>query len=248
MMSKDITLVIVDNRNHEMAKFAIEQTLKHIDCRHVLTLGDKSLVDYSNFVHINGEIDIRRYSTIILKELCEHITTDHLLIIQWDGMAVHGNLWTDDFLKYDYIGAVWPWAPLGMSVGNGGFSLRSRKLIEACQDSRIQLGGSAGENEDSMICVEYRQLLQATYGITYAPIDVARQFSSEHEQLDSTFGFHGIWNIPRFFTESELEHIISIFPDHIFKNPLKYAQWTNSLTQHGHSNLINYCDKKIKGL
>lgn len=247
-MAKDITLVIVENRSHEMAKFAIEKTLNVIDCKHILNLGDIPLIDTGTFVHVNEPIDIHRYSSIILKELCEHITTDHLLIIQWDGMAVNGDLWTDDFLKYDYIGAIWPWASPDKCVGNGGFSLRSRKLIEACQDSRIQLGGMSGQNEDVAICAEYRSLLQDIYGLKYAPIDVARQFSTEHDHLDSTFGFHGIWNMPRFFTEIELKYIISILPHHIFNNPLNYTQWTNSLIQHGHGNLIEYCNNNLKGL
>lgn len=247
-MAKDITLVIVENRGHDMAKFAIEQTLNAIDCKHVLNLGDKPLVDYANFVKVDGTIDIHRYSTIVLKELCEHVTTDHLLIVQWDGMAVNRNFWTDDFLKYDYIGAIWPWVPVNVCMGNGGFSLRSRKLIEACQDSRIKLGGTSSQNEDVVICVEYRAILQEVYGINYAPINLARQFSTEHEFLGPTFGFHGIWNIPRFFNNAELLHTISVMPDHVLKNPATYSQWTNALIQNGHGNLVAQCAEKLTTL
>jgi hypothetical protein len=38
--------------------------------------------------------------------------------------------WRDAFLEYDYIGASW----LQFDDGNGGFSLRTRRLMELCRD------------------------------------------------------------------------------------------------------------------
>src|ERR1700687_3454326 len=42
--------------------------------------------------------------------------------------------WREEFLGCDYIGAQWFWHDDAMRVGNGGFSLRSRKLLLALQD------------------------------------------------------------------------------------------------------------------
>ena len=50
---------------------------------------------------------------------------------------------TPPFSHCDYIGAQWFWHNDGMRVGNGGFSLRSRKLLTALQDpaNRTRRGG-----------------------------------------------------------------------------------------------------------
>jgi hypothetical protein len=55
----------------------------------------------------------QRYSQIVLKGLYPHVATSHVLVIQWDGYVVNADLWDDDFLRYDYIGAPWPAGRLG---------------------------------------------------------------------------------------------------------------------------------------
>ena len=56
------------------------------------------------------------------------IKTEFMLGIHDDGFVINPNLWTDQFLKYDYIGAPWshtiPYYGQKYRVGNGGFSLR----------------------------------------------------------------------------------------------------------------------------
>ena len=59
--------------------------------------------------------------------------------MQWDGYAVNPGAWDAAFLDCDYLGAKWSWHKDAMRVGNGGFSLRSRRLLLALQDPRIEL-------------------------------------------------------------------------------------------------------------
>ena len=81
------------------------------------------------------------YSKFLIFELYKYIKTSHVLIVQWDGFIVNTKKCQKNFLLYDYIGA--PFIPRIKSsaysrdlnddfyvVGNGGFSLRSKKLIE----------------------------------------------------------------------------------------------------------------------
>jgi hypothetical protein len=246
-MPEDITLVIVDNTNYDLAKFSIEQTLAVVDCKEVLTFSNKEIIKGSKLVPIRSSIDLYDYSEIILKQLWTHIETEHALIIQWDGMAVNRQLWNDDFLNYDYIGAIWPWPINGISMGNGGFSLRSRKLIEACRDTQIALGTEiSGQNEDIAICVEYRQLLTEDYDIKYAPMELARQFSTENEWINPTFGFHGIWNAPKMLNTQQLEYVIDHMPLHLWKNPSKYNMLLNNLNSAGYIDLLSKSIEKIK--
>lgn len=79
------------------------------------------------------------YSTFMVKDLASHVTTPWVLVVQWDGYVLDAAAWSDSFLAFDYIGASWPFHQEGMNVGNGGFSLRSAKLLQALADSRIQL-------------------------------------------------------------------------------------------------------------
>ena len=70
-------------------------------------------------------------------------------------MAIH-LLWDPKFLNYDYIGALWPHYKENQ-VGNGGFSLRSKKLLES---SRKLIEENPDYNlpliEDDYICREKR--------------------------------------------------------------------------------------------
>lgn len=132
------------------------------------------------------------YSEFCLKDLAEHIRTSHCLIVQWDGFVLNADRWDPAFLEYDYIGAVWPQFEDGCNVGNGGFSLRSRRLLEACRDPRFRMGGP----EDVAICRVNRSFLEAEHGIRFADRSVADRFSFERTvPTGPTLGFHGIFNM-----------------------------------------------------
>ena len=78
--------------------------------------------------------------------------------------------------------------PPALSVGNGGFSLRSRRLLEAGLDARIV----QEHPEDQMLRRTYRQLLEQQHRVQFAPPALARQFAFENERpRGPTFGFHG---------------------------------------------------------
>lgn len=132
------------------------------------------------------------YSKFMLEELLDHVRTEHCLIVQWDGFVLEKGAWQAEFLSYDYIGAPWPQFPGGLDVGNGGFSLRSRKLLQACRDSRFK----GDHPEDLAICRTNRALLEGEHGIRFADRAVAERFAFERtERPGLTFGFHGIFNM-----------------------------------------------------
>jgi hypothetical protein len=132
------------------------------------------------------------YSTFVLRELADHIRTDHCLIVQWDGFILDARQWTADFLDYDYIGAPWPQFSDGHDVGNGGFSLRSRRLLEACRDPAFR----DGHPEDIAICRTNRAMLESDHRIRFADRSTAARFSFERTApVNPTFGFHGIFNM-----------------------------------------------------
>ncbi len=135
---------------------------------------------------------IEAYSNFMLKALAPHIQTSHVLVIQWDGFVLNGGAWTPRFLEYDYIGAPWNHLAGPWTMGNGGFSLRSRRLLLALQDPAL----AAHHPEDVCICREHRAVLEQQ-GIRFAPEALARRFAVEDNALaDDVFGFHGIYHLP----------------------------------------------------
>jgi len=156
------------------------------------------------------------YNKFILKDLRKYIYTDHCLIVQDDGFVINPHLWMDEFLQYDYIGACWdfekyPWqtnkvAPEVLAkgvtnlnrVGNGGFSLRSHKMLELtalcpspCEDA-----------EDIYICNNNYDFFVKN-GMRFAPPTLADIFSKDPlEDFTTSFGFHGdktILTSPKFY-------------------------------------------------
>ncbi len=141
---------------------------------------------------------IEKYSHFLVKKLHDFVDTDFVLVIQYDGFILNPESWSDDFLSYDYIGAPW-WYEDDNNVGNGGFSLRSKKLLHIlCHDASIQ----EHHPEDHHIARTYGDYLRSL-GIVFAPEHVARKFSIEGclkepvpvkygSAWTHEFGFHGL--------------------------------------------------------
>jgi len=198
-------------------------------------------VPYGVDVLPSGPIrSLEDYSRFVLKRLYRHITTSHVLLIQWDGYVAHPELWMNEFLAWDYLGAPWPDGKGGHTVGNGGFSLRSRKLLEALQDDRFPL---ITNTEDVTICGEHRSSLQRDFGIRFGPPDLAKWFSFEMDARDviagqKTFGFHGLFNFFAVESESEIVDLIPLLSNAavesemahlLLKNLVKFHQFEASL-------------------
>lgn len=134
----------------------------------------------------------RDYSEFLLLNLVNHIATDYCLIVQWDGFVLDARQWDPKFLDYDYIGAPWPQFADGHDVGNGGFSLRSRRLLQACQNPEF----ICWHPEDVAIGRVNRELLERDHGIVFAEKRLAERFAFERTTpRGPTFGFHGIFNM-----------------------------------------------------
>ena len=144
MILNNVTICAIDSVHPEKAKKAIERSKRNIK------FGGELFIDHMS---INSR---QAYSQFVLQELHKYIKTDFVLMVQWDGWVINPNAWQDAFLDYDYIGAVWPWHPEGLRVGNGGFSLRSKKLLELTADPRFVY---KNKNEDDLICHFNRDFL-----------------------------------------------------------------------------------------
>ena len=210
----DITLICVTSVKLEESI----QSLLH--CVNSINFKEVKFVTHENVTINSVKVEkcrkltsIEAYSHYMIYDLYKHIDTEFCLTIQHDGFITNPHLWTDEYLKYDYIGAPWKITdscyldPNGnhIRVGNGGFSLRSQKLLNTPNHEHIPFASTMhgnyykhldhfSKNEDNIICVHNHKLYEK-YGNIFAPFEVALTFSKEtilpeNENLN-TFGVHG---------------------------------------------------------
>ena len=137
------------------------------------------------------------YNEFCIKDLHKHVQTEHLLLIQDDGFILNPDLWTDEFLNYDYVGSA---SPPRISfndelIYNGGFSLRSKKLLELCGRFKEYKYKSDCVQEDVFIFKNYKYFIENNMKFP-SPL-IASIFSNAHDNDFSfikSFGFHGKMN------------------------------------------------------
>jgi len=216
----NLTIVAVTTAQHALTGRAIEQAVQVTGASNVLVLSDQDIYPGAKWIPIEP-ITMQEYNKIVFNGLDEYIETDYYMIVQYDGMPTDAEFWDDDFLKYDYIGAVWPWLPDGQNVGNGGFSIRSRKLALACRDLEFAPEALAQDRyaEDVNICRYYRSQLESQ-GIVFAPSDLARKFSAELPggKFD-TYGFHGTLCLPYYLSDSHMSFYIANMTEQMLQSP-----------------------------
>ena len=217
----DVTLLAADTANHALALRALSRSMAGIRFARALLLTDAvpSGIDVPSGITIVPIAPITSrdaYSQLVLKSLAPHVETSHVLLVQWDGFVIHPEAWDPRFLGCDYVGAKWFWHKDGMTVGNGGFSLRSRKLIGALADPRIH--GDAAEDE--LIGRAFRPLLEREYGIRFGDEAMADRFSFEAAYpVGKPFGFHGLYNFARVLPQQELAAMTTQLSDSIARSP-----------------------------
>ena len=185
---RGVTLCCVDSSYHDLSIRALRECMDRCEFDRALFLTDRELeLPGIETVRTPAIASIEEYSRFLVKDLVRYVETPFVLLVQYDGYVLNASAWSDGFLGYDYIGA--RWASRGpYSVGNGGFSLRSRRLLEALQDDRV----AASHPEDVAICVSHRAFLERQYGIRFAPPEIADRFSFEEVPAPGAFGFHGL--------------------------------------------------------
>jgi hypothetical protein len=163
-----------------------------------------------------GPLDHYGYSAFCMYALHNYIDTDYALIVQHDGWALSADNWKDDWLNYDYIGGLvhaalvgeefytnfgWIGQPNPIVIQNGGFSLRSKKFMQALVHNGIMpkmYTIPMLNNEDVQLTGFLRPALEKA-GIKFVTDEEATMFAFEHlspiihkdVDLTKVFGHHG---------------------------------------------------------
>lgn len=142
-------------------------------------------------------MDYRQYSLFVMFCLVNFIDSDYCLIVQHDGWVINGKNWSEEFFEYDYIGAPchaafvgnqllpsyqWVGNSAAVVIQNGGFSLRSKKYLEAPSHLGVLYYFSdvaVFQNEDVQLTGIFKATLEDS-GIRFAPERIAKNFSLEY--------------------------------------------------------------------
>ncbi len=205
---KDVTLLSYSTNPDRMdgTISALQKCCEELDFYEVKLICDKKPDNLPENIiweyapHINHIDDFNYYMFL---ELGKHVNSSHMLFVHDHAYILHPELWDDDWLQWDYCGA--PWKVIEnayltdngkrIRVGNGGFSLRSRRLLFAPKELGLKLEQRQQFfNEDGNICV-YQADKLSEYGIKYMPLEEACVFAyendvEENESISKFFGFH----------------------------------------------------------
>ena len=205
-----VTLCCVDTRLPRMALDAMQLCMDKVQFGEALlfTCPDHGLQNVPadiRVIELPQVTSIEAYSHFLLKGMGPYLRTSHQLIVQWDGYVLDASMWDDAFLSVDYIGAVWPQYDDAHRVGNGGFSLRSRKLLDALAHNDV----TPHHPEDMCICRTHRALLEQRWQIVFADEVMAHRFAFERERgSPRSFGFHGLSNMALVLDEPALTQLV----------------------------------------
>ena len=203
-----VTMTSVDIENTVKAMIHSCRGIVFGDIKFISDVKPESLPPQFKYCQIDKMNSVDDYSFNIVYNLHKFIDTEFALIIQADGYIVNPHMWQDYFLNYDYIGAPWglpnddfsfrdPFNNL-IRVGNGGFSLRSKKILSLPTELKLEWKSYFGYyNEDGFFTCHNRHIFEKE-GCVFAPLDVAKYFSHEAEIPEThgiePFGFHGKWS------------------------------------------------------
>lgn len=208
---RKVTLICADGADVNRVIHAANISCRDIEFGAVKILSHLPSDDL-RVIKIKPLLSSKDYSQFVLKEMVNYVDTEYMMIFQHDGFPINAKAWSEDFLKYDMVGASWKFRP-EKRTANGGFSLRSTKMMEliADDDSIFLQNDGIIKNfaEDHVLFYIYREYLENHHGIKIAPEEVCDRFSIEawgvsDNKYKGSFGFHG-FNTD--FSEANLPYI-----------------------------------------
>ena len=201
----DVTLVMVETLCHDLARLSVKDCMAKAKFGEVLVCTDMDLeITGTTWVQVENWPSKLGWSEYLWYGVPQHVKTKQALLIQWDSGICQPEKWRDEFMDYDHIGAPWWWHPTGMDVGNTGFSLRSKRLMDFLVQHKDAFPVS--DPEDVALSQHYRADLEKA-GFKWPDYDTADLFAFECSAPSVTqghFGYHAMRNWPMVFDKQEL--------------------------------------------
>lgn len=202
----NVTLFLCDCLNVDLSIKVIEH------CKRLCDFGDVKFLtsletNYEHAVKILPLNSLVAYSIFMLTKSHEYIETEKMLVVQRDGFILNPKSWDDSWLKLDYLGGLY----MQMDrVGSGGFSLRSKKIMEDISKTIPEWDGTkegADKIQSKLSFYEDGELSLTPFSKNYkiGTLEDAANFSQAGNRnpkyyRDKSFGFHRTWQPINFLT------------------------------------------------
>ena len=213
-----VTLMIVDCISAERAVEVIKKCTSGVTFGSIKLLTSKE-TDSPHAVKIPPIKNLTEYSEFMLRHSWEYCNTDYMQIVQHDGWILNPEAWEDDWPRYDYIGPLFIGETKinNNSVGSGGFSFRSRKLMKWVSENLGVFVPGWGwwgyVHEDGVITKGMKDAI-AKAGFAFAPPDRAAKYAYGGNMAmfcPKPFGFHGFYALRKL--DKEYDNLF--LPEHL---------------------------------
>jgi len=194
-----VTAICIDCVNVNRAINVLEH------CKSVADFGAVKLLthiptDYEHRVRIKPLNTLVAYSIFMLTKVHEFIDTDHLLVVQRDGWILNPESFNPEWLNLDFIGPIFVQYD---RVGSGGFSLRTKKLMQNVasntpewdwtQKKADEIQAIQSYYEDGVICLSNRFSQFKIASLEQASMFAQGGNRNPKYYVEKPFGFHGLW-------------------------------------------------------
>jgi hypothetical protein len=223
MTFEHITIVHIDGRDgdYKNGQKAVHESMIQLPRSKGLLLTPNKPILLDGIQHKEiPRLGYHEYSLFVIYALHQFIDTEFVIIVQEDGWVLNGSAWREEFNGYDFIGAPIHLAKVTdannkskifhgfgwtqfiddtsfsiENVFNGGFSLRSKRFLEAPARFKIPytipapIGLSSfpkifywedeGNQEDIQIFLYMKTHLESL-GIKFPSINISKYFAFEH--------------------------------------------------------------------
>lgn len=189
-----VSLLCWCTENHAAASKAFDFSRRDISYRNHLLFTDKPeafSVDAKTVVTVVEPLACKQDGCVIQCtrsfDMLLPIMGEFTLGIQHDGFPINPQVWTDDFLAWDFTGSLM-WNAVN---GNNGFCLSSRKYYECIRGLVLQPTHESCFPSDQVLNAKHRAEMEMQ-GCRYAPDDLCRRFARENMPPygDDVFGGH----------------------------------------------------------
>lgn len=201
-----VTLICVDCVDIKRAIKVLEHCKTKADFGAVKLL-TSTPIEYEHRVQIMPLNSLIAYSIFVLTRLHEYIDTERLLIVQRDGWILNPESFNPAWLELDYIG------PLFIQYdkcGSGGFSLRSKKIMQDVSETLPYWDGSYEQAHRMQAALAYYEDGVISLGgfsrrYKIATLEQAANFGQGGNRnpkyfREKPFGWHRTWQVIDFKT------------------------------------------------
>jgi hypothetical protein len=202
---KKVTCVLIEGEDPNIAAIVLNGCAEQCNFYDVVLISFErpTQTEYNYKFILIDKLSFTDYNKFVVSKLHKYIHSEFCLLIQWDGFVLNPNAWQDNFLNYDYIGAPWYVNKFTKNflVGNGGFSLRSKKYLQTTAQLHYD-----GKLEEDIFCCRENKKWMIEQNIKFAPHELAYMFSVENYKYTNQFGFHGKDTIGINYYNKSLNH------------------------------------------